>query len=163
MADESFAASAQHPPSPAAGAPIHVAALEDLTPRQLYGILQLRVQVFSVEQDCAYQDLDGNDLSPGALQLWQEDDSQVVATLRILHAGEDRTIGRVVTAATHRAQGRAAQLMRHGIALCAGHAINLSAQAHLQHWYERFGFLRHGDEYLEDGIPHVAMRRPAAA
>ena len=59
--------------SGAPGAPaIQVAALGGLTPAQLYGIIQLRVEVFTVEQECAYQDLDGKDLEPGALQLWQE-------------------------------------------------------------------------------------------
>ena len=161
MADEQFSERPREHNGAADAAAIHVAALDELSPRQLYGILQLRVQVFSVEQDCAYQDLDGQDLSPEALQLWQEEGDQVVSTLRILRADEDRVIGRVVTAPTHRRQGRSAQLMRHGITLCGGHAINVSAQAHLEHWYERFGFVRHGGEYLEDGIPHVAMRRPA--
>lgn len=149
--------------SGAPGAPtIHVAALRDLTSEQLYGILQLRVEVFTVEQDCAYQDLDGKDLSPGALQLWQETGGgEVVATLRILERGDDRIIGRVATTEAHRGRGRSGQLIARAVELCAGHAIDLSAQAHLQHWYERFGFVRHGDEYLEDGIPHVAMRREA--
>lgn len=141
--------------------PIHVAHVDDLTPRQLYGIIQLRVEVFTVEQDCAYQDLDGKDLLPTTLQLWQEHEDEVVSTIRILEAGDDRKIGRVATAKHARGRGLAGQLIRRGIELCAGHAIDISAQAHLQRWYEGFGFVRFGDEYLEDGIPHVAMRRPA--
>lgn len=141
--------------------PIHVAQLDELTPRQLYGILRLRIEVFTVEQDCAYQDLDGKDLLPTALQLWQEDDGEVVSTIRVLESGDDRKIGRVATASRARGRGLAGQLIRRGIELCADHAIDISAQAHLQRWYEGFGFVRHGDEYLEDGIPHVAMRRPA--
>lgn len=141
---------------------IHVAPLDELTPRQLYGILQLRVEVFTVEQDCAYQDLDGKDLLPGTLQLWaEEDDGTVVSTIRVVDAGEDRKIGRVATAASARGRGLAAQLIERGIELCSGHAIEISAQSHLQQWYEGFGFARYGDEYLEDGIPHVAMRRAA--
>ena len=148
---------------PAAEAPaIHVAAFDDLTPAQLYGIIRLRVEVFTVEQDCAYQDLDGKDQLPGTLQLWQEEDGQVVSTLRILNAGADRKVGRVATATPFRGRGYSGQLIRHAIELCAGHAIDISAQAHLQQWYGGFGFVRHGEGYLEDGIPHVAMRRPAA-
>lgn len=141
--------------------PIHVAPVDELTPRQLYGIIRLRVEVFTVEQDCAYQDLDGKDLLPTALQLWQEEGDEVVSTIRILEAGDDRKIGRVATAQHARGRGLAGQLIRRGIELCAGHAIEISAQAHLQPWYEGFGFVRYGDEYLEDGIPHVAMRRRA--
>lgn len=141
--------------------PIHVATFDQLTPAQLYGILQLRVQVFTVEQDCAYQDLDGKDQLPGTLQLWQEQGGQVVSTLRILDAGDDRKVGRVATGSAFRGRGSAGQLIRRAIELCAGHAIDISAQAHLQEWYEGFGFVRHGEGYLEDGIPHVAMRRPA--
>ncbi len=140
---------------------VHVAEFDDLTPAQLYGILQLRVQVFTVEQDCAYQDLDGKDRLPGTLQLWSQDGEEVASTLRILHAGDDRIVGRVATGEPFRGQGRSGALLRRAIVLCAGHAIDISAQAHLQRWYESFGFVRHGDGYLEDGIPHVAMRRKA--
>lgn len=148
-------------PSGARALPVHVAQLDDLTARQLYGILRLRVEVFTVEQDCAYQDLDGQDLLSTTLQVWQEDDGEVVSTIRVLASGDDRKIGRVATATHARGRGLAGQLLRHGIELCAGHAIEISAQAHLQGWYEGFGFVRYGAEYLEDGIPHVAMRRPA--
>ncbi len=148
----------------ASSSAIHVAAFDDLTPAQLYGILQLRVQVFTVEQDCAYQDLDGQDQAAGTLQLWLEAAGGTIAsTLRILERGDGRIIGRVATAEAFRGRGFSGQLIRHAIGLCAGHAIDISAQAHLQQWYEGFGFVRHGEEYLEDGIPHVAMRREADA
>lgn len=140
---------------------LHVAEFDDLSPAQLYGILQLRVQVFTVEQKCAYQDLDGKDRLPGTLQLWIEDGGEVASTLRILESSTGRKVGRVATGAPFRGRGFSGQLIRHAIELCAGHAIDISAQAHLQGWYESFGFVRHGDGYLEDGIPHVAMRRPA--
>ena len=163
-------------PSPAAAghtaAPrlaIHVARFADLTPHQLYEILRLRVQVFTVEQDCVYQDLDGRDTESSALLLWQEAEGRVAATLRLLEgasAGEDAAseemiIGRVVTAPDHRGRGLAADLMRRAIELAAGRPIRISAQAHLQRWYEGFGFAAFGEGYLEDGIPHVAMRRPS--
>lgn len=146
----------------ATGLPIHVAALDDLAPRQLYAILQLRVEVFSVEQDCPYQDLDGQDGAAGALLLWQQDPAnpaRCASTIRLLEDGEDRIIGRVVTAPEFRGRGLSAQLVRRGLELAAGRAVRISAQAHLQRWYEQFGFVRHGETYLEDDIPHCAMRR----
>lgn len=142
---------------------IHVASVDEIAPRTLYALIQLRVQVFTVEQDVAYQDLDGKDLEPGALQLWQQDGARVVSTLRVLERGQDRIIGRVATDADYRGRGLSGQLIRRALELCDGHAIDISAQAHLQQWYERFGFVAHGDGYLEDGIPHVAMRRQVAA
>ena len=69
---------------------------------------------------------------------------------------------RVATAAAHRGQGLSARLIESGIALCDGVPITLGAQAHLEGWYERFGFRRSGPGYDEDGIPHVPMRREAA-
>jgi ElaA protein len=147
---------------PAAALPIHVAALDDLAPRQLYGLLQLRIEVFSLEQDIAYQDLDGKDGDPGTLLLWQEaEDGQVVSTIRLLEDGEERIIGRVVTAKAFRGRGLAAQLVQKGIELAAGHPVRISAQAHLAEWYSGFGFVAYGEGYFEEGIPHIGMRRPA--
>lgn len=144
--------------------PIIEARFDELTPRQLYGILRLRVEVFGVEQDCAYQDLDGRDMEPGTLLLWQEDPAgRVISTVRILEDGPHRIIGRVVTDRAQRGQGLAGQLIRRALELTAGHQVSISAQAHLQRWYETLGFERHGEEYLEDGIPHVAMQGPADA
>jgi len=130
-----------------------------LTPFEVYALCRLRVDVFVVEQECPYPELDGRDVEPGTVHLWAESDGEVAATIRVLDDGGTRAIGRVATAAGFRGRGLAAQLMERGIALCEGFPITLGAQAHLEGWYERFGFRRSGPGYIEDGIPHVPMRR----
>ena len=141
---------------------VRVAPLIELDPATLYRILKLRSDVFVVEQDCAYDDLDGRDLEPDARQLWVERDGEVLATLRLLTDpnGEAR-IGRVVTAASARGERLAAALMRRAIELAGGRSVVLAAQSYLEGWYAGFGFARDGAEFVEDGIPHVPMRRPA--
>lgn len=131
----------------------------ELTPFEVYALCRLRVDVFVVEQECPYPELDGRDVEPSTVHLWFEDDGAVLATIRVLDDGPTRAIGRVATAASARSQGLAARLMEEGIALCAGFPITLGAQAYLERWYERFGFRRSGPGYVEDGIPHVPMRR----
>ena len=137
------------------------AATADLDPSTLYRILALRVDVFVVEQECAYPELDGRDLEPGTRQLWIADGDTVLATLRLLRdaSGEAR-IGRVATMPSARGAGLAAQLMRRAIELAESREIVLDAQAYLVDWYARFGFEVAGAEYLDDGIAHVPMRRP---
>ena len=130
-----------------------------LTVADVYGLCRLRVDVFVVEQECPYPELDGRDTEPATEHLWFESDGQVAATIRVLDDGDTRAIGRVATATGFRGQGLAARLIEEGIALCAGTPITLGAQAHLEGWYERFGFRRSGPGYVEDGIPHVPMRR----
>jgi ElaA protein len=138
---------------------VHDAGIDDLEPRTLYEILALRSDVFVVEQDCPYLDPDGRDLEPGARQLWIEHDGAVVATLRLLEtaAGAAR-IGRVATARNARGQGLAKQLMGRALQLCRGRDVVLNAQSYLEQWYVDLGFVRDGDDYLEDGIPHLPMR-----
>ena len=142
------------------------APFAELTPHQVYGLLRLRVDVFVVEQECPYPELDGRDVEPTTLHLWFEADGpqgpEVAATIRLLDDGGSRAIGRVATAAGFRGQGLAARLIQEGIALCSPLPITLGAQAHLESWYERFGFRRSGPSYVEDGIPHVPMRREPA-
>jgi predicted GNAT family N-acyltransferase len=137
----------------------HVA---ELTPFEVYGLCRLRVDVFVVEQKCPYPELDGRDVEQSTVHVWFEDDGAVLATIRVLDDGATRAIGRVCTAAGARGQGLAARLMEEGIALCDGFPVTLGAQAHLEGWYERFGFHRSGQGYVEDGIPHVPMRREPA-
>ena len=148
------------PPDP----PVRDASLAELDPATLYRILALRGDVFVVEQNCVYADLDGRDLEPSARQLWIENDGVVLATLRLLINPDGAVrIGRVATAATARGSGLAARLMQRALALAGDREVGLNAQAYLLQWYERFGFVRDGADYDEDGIPHVPMRLARAS
>ncbi len=125
----------------------------------LHELLRLRQDVFVVEQECAYPDIDGRDLEPNTLQFWAGQGS-VDATLRLLREpdGTER-IGRVATARHARGQGLGARLMEAAIAESRSGSIAINAQAHLEQWYARFGFVRSGEDFLEDAIPHVPMTR----
>jgi ElaA protein len=147
------------PDGPAPQLRLRRAPFAELTPFEVYGLCRLRVDVFVVEQECPYPELDGRDTEPATVHLWFESEGEVAATIRLLDDGANRVIGRVATAAAFRGQGLAARLIEEGIGLCAGAPITLGAQAHLEGWYERFGFRRSGPGYVEDGIPHVPMRR----
>ncbi len=141
---------------------LRTARFAELTPFELYALCRLRVDVFVVEQECPYPELDGRDTEPATEHLWFESGDRVVATIRVLDDGATRAIGRVATAAGSRGAGLAARLIEEGIALCGNAPITLGAQAHLEGWYARFGFVRSGAGYVEDGIPHVPMRREPA-
>lgn len=136
---------------------------DELSARQLYALLQLRVEVFVVEQNCPYAELDGLDLDEGTRHLWidGDGDGDVRAVLRTLTADGRRQIGRVATSAAHRGHGYAAALMRAALVDLGPGEVTLEAQTYLEAWYAAFGFERDGADYLEDGIPHVPMRRPA--
>lgn len=126
----------------------------------LHDLLKIRADVFVVEQDCVYPDLDGRDAEPGTVQFWAEVDGEVVACLRRLDESDGSVrVGRIATRADHRGKGLAAALIDAALAGVHGAAV-LDAQEQLEDWYERLGFERAGDPYLEDGIPHVPMRRP---
>ena len=135
------------------------ATFADLTVVELYALCRLRIDVFVVEQECPYPELDGRDLEPGTEHLWLEQDGEVLATLRVLDDGPSRAIGRVATAAGARGRGLAARLMQEALASYGDGPLHLGAQAYLESWYERFGFRRSGEGYVEDGIPHVPMHR----
>src|SRR3954452_17962156 len=91
-----------------------------LTPFEVYGLCRLRVDVFVVEQECPYPELDGRDTEPTTVHVWLESDGQVAATIRVLDDGASKAIGRVATAAVFRGRGLAARLMAEGFALCEG-------------------------------------------
>lgn len=147
------------------------APLRDVPADTLYRLMWLRVEVFVVEQQAAYPELDGRDLEPDTELFWVEEDGQVLATLRLLcdeatdAAAPTARIGRVATAASARGRGLAADLMRAAVERAGQrwpqHPIALDAQAHLADWYSRFGFAVSGPGFLEDDIPHVPMVRPA--
>lgn len=139
--------------------PVREAFAGDLDATTLYKILALRVEVFVVEQQCPYLELDGRDLEPGARQLWIEDAGDVLATLRVLDEEDALRIGRVATAAKARSAGYARRLMDRALELSGRRDVVLDAQSYLRGWYERFGFTVDGAEFIEDGIPHVPMRR----
>jgi ElaA protein len=131
---------------------------DDLTPRDLYDLLALRVRVFVVEQACAFQELDGLDAE--AEHVWTRGPAgEVVAYLRILEGDGETRIGRIVTAPEHRGTGAGAALMRTVLAGIEGPVV-LGAQVQAQGFYARLGFAVDGPGYDEDGIPHVPMRRP---
>src|SRR5918998_5384247 len=94
------------------------ARFAQLTPFEVYALCRLRVDVFVVEQECPYPELDGRDVEPATVHLWLESEGEVAATIRVLDDGATRAIGRVATAVGHRGRGLAARLMREGIALC---------------------------------------------
>jgi ElaA protein len=139
---------------------IRSAHVRDLDAVTLHEIMRLRQDVFVVEQECAYADLDGRDLEDGALQVWAEDGAgAVVATLRVLREADGAVrVGRVATARSVRGRGLAAALLGAALELTTGPVV-LDAQTHLAGWYASLGFVRDGDEFVEDGIPHLPMRR----
>ncbi|MBF0672736.1 MAG: GNAT family N-acetyltransferase [Salinibacterium sp.] len=140
----------------------HSAPTRDLPAEVLYRILWLRSAVFVVEQEAAYDDIDGRDLEAGTVQFWAERDGEVLSTLRLLADPDGMRIGRVATALSARGLGLSARLMTDAIARCSTADIRLDAQSHLADWYARFGFAVDGAEYVEDGIPHLPMLRPRA-
>ena len=144
----------------------HHSRVEDLDPAVLYAVLKLRVDVFVVEQECAYPEVDGRDADPDTEHLWVEVDGEPAAYLRLLGDRErpgDRVIGRVVTASQHRGTGHAANLMHAALERVGGAPVRLSAQTYLESWYGGFGFVRTGPDFVEDGIPHLPMERPVRA
>jgi ElaA protein len=142
-------------------ADIHDAHLSVIDPVTLYRIMALRTDVFVVEQNCAYPELDGRDLEPTTRLVWAQADGAVLATLRLLiEADGTARIGRVATSSPARGTGLAAELMERALELAAGRTVVLHAQSYLVGWYERFGFVRTGPDFDDDGIAHAPMRRP---
>ncbi len=138
----------------------------DLGKEQLYAILRLRNEVFVVEQKCIYQDIDGQDLLGDTHHLMAWKDDELVAYLRLLDPdtqGGDVVVGRVIVAPVARGTGLGHRLMVEALKqiddIWPDTPIFLCAQAHLQGYYARYGFLVAGEEYLEDDIPHIGMRR----
>ncbi|WP_055444155.1 GNAT family N-acetyltransferase [Lacinutrix himadriensis] len=135
---------------------------KELTTQELYEILQLRSEVFVVEQDCVYQDLDGKDQK--ALHVIGFKDEKVVAYTRIFKPGfyfEEASIGRVVVAANQRQHKYGYAIMEASIKAVKEQynesIIKISAQCYLKKFYNNLGFKEIGAEYLEDGIPHIGM------
>ncbi|AYD01336.1 GNAT family N-acetyltransferase [Neorhizobium sp. NCHU2750] len=144
---------------------VDVRGLDEFSARDLYEMLKMRVDVFVVEQNCPYPELDGNDPDCLHLRLLEGDD--LLACARLWRPSPDvlPRIGRVTVSPAHRGKRLGEALMREAIAECEklypGEAIEIAAQAHLQKFYGSLGFEPTSEEYLEDDIPHVDMVRPA--
>ncbi|MCF6377850.1 GNAT family N-acetyltransferase [Nocardioides KLBMP 9356] len=139
------------------------AAFDELPTRTAYDVWRLRQQVFVVEQDCPYPDLDGRDLEPATrhvVLLDDDGDEEVIGTLRVLDDGDRARIGRVVVAPSARGRGLAALMMEEAMGLCGEREVRLDAQTGLTAFYEGYGFEVAGPEFDEDGIMHVPMTRP---
>jgi ElaA protein len=142
---------------------LRTASFRDLDTTTLYAILRLRSEVFVVEQQCAYLDIDGRDAEPGTRHVWFERDGEVRAYLRILREPGHERVGRVVTARTARGTGLAGRLITEALEIIGNRPSRLHAQAHLVDFYARYGFEPAGPEFVEDGIPHVPMARTTPA
>ena len=139
---------------------LFVKSFEELSTRELYDLLRLRVDVFVVEQRCPYPELDGRDQA--ALHVWLQDETGIQAYLRIMDRGvnsEHVSIGRVI--AVKRRQGLGSRILAEGVRLareCFGaEQIYLEAQVYAKSLYEKQGFLAISEPFPEDGIPHVKM------
>ena len=142
---------------------IHRSAWAELDPRTLHDLLRLRIDVFVVEQECPYPELDGRDPDPATEHLWAAAGSGPLAYLRVLAEPDgSRRIGRVCTRADARGRGLAGQLVDDVIARSPGAVLVLDAQTYLTGFYAARGFVPTGPEFDDDGIPHVPMRRAAS-
>ncbi|MFQ6395282.1 GNAT family N-acetyltransferase [Nocardia sp. KC 131] len=136
---------------------------QDLDTATLYQLLKLRVEVFVVEQKCAYPELDGLDLVPETRHFWLDDEGEVISTLRLIEEYDDGVksfrIGRLCTAVPARGHGYTTRLVQAALAEAGSATVRLSAQTYLIDMYTKFGFKPDGDEFEEDGIMHVPMRK----
>ena len=139
---------------------LHKKLFRQLTTDELYNLLRVRSEVFVVEQNCVYQDLDGDDQK--AIHLWLTLDDKIVALARVCPAGTHMTeisVGRVIT--TERGKGYGRQIMLHAIDAAIEHfgatLIDIEAQEYAKSFYEGVGFKQSSDTFILDGIPHIKM------
>lgn len=140
---------------------LHIKRFKQLTVDELYELLRVRSEVFVVEQDCVYQDMDGDDKQ--AIHVWLTEGSKVVALARVCPAGVHLptiSIGRVIT--TVRGKGYGKQIMLAAIKVAQEHfgatCIDIEAQEYAKGFYEGVGFKQTSDTFMLDGIPHIKMR-----
>ena len=142
---------------------------DELTPHELYAILQLRSEVFVVEQNCVYQDMDNKDLKAWHLMGWNNEspDRKLLAHTRLLPPGlsyPEASIGRVVSSPSVRGKGIGRELMNKSIEkiyiLYGAGPIRIGAQLYLKSFYASLGFQPEGEIYLEDNIQHIIMYLP---
>lgn len=141
---------------------IFVKSFEELSKLELYKILRLRAEVFIVEQECVYQDVDDKDQK--ALHVILKKSEEIIGYTRLFWPGDyfkEASIGRVVISKKERHNNYGSELMKASILAISEKMkekkIKISAQTYLKNFYNNLGFLESGKEYLEDGIPHVAM------
>ena len=130
----------------------------ELSLNEVENIFSLRSEVFVVEQDCVYQDIDGKDQK--AKHVLGKKNNEIVAYARIFKPGEyfkEASFGRAVVKKTERGKGVGDELVINCLENITEEKIKISAQSYLKYFYEKHGFVAKGDEYLEDGIPHRAM------
>ena len=139
---------------------LHKKLFRELTVNELYELLRVRAEVFVVEQDCVYQDMDGDDQV--SVHLWLTDGGKVVALCRVCPAGthmEEVSIGRVIT--TERGKGYGKRIMLEGIKVAQEHfnakRIDIEAQEYARGFYEQVGFRQSSEPFILDGIPHIRM------
>ena len=139
---------------------LHKKLFRELTVDELYELLRVRAEVFVVEQDCVYQDLDGDDQV--SVHLWLTKGDKVVALCRVCPAGthmEEVSIGRVIT--TERGKGYGKRIMLEGIKVAQEHfnakRIDIEAQEYARGFYEQVGFRQSSEPFMLDGIPHIRM------
>tara|TARA_B100000780_G_scaffold70724_1_gene47245 strand:- start:317 stop:769 length:453 start_codon:yes stop_codon:yes gene_type:complete len=137
---------------------------EELNKKNLHEILLVRSEVFVVEQNCVYQDIDNKD--PKAIHLYGKIKNKIVAYSRIFNEGDfykEISFGRALVLKNQRGKGLGDELVQKSIEIIKGNwpnkKVKISAQAHLNNFYKKHGFIEKGKEYLEDGIPHVSMER----
>ncbi len=122
-----------------------------------YDVWRLRQQVFIVEQESVYPDLDGRDDEPGTRHVLLRDGTRLVGYARVLDDGDTWRIGRVVLAEEARGRGLGDPLMETALKVCVDRDVVLDAQTRLARWYEAMGFVVTGEEFLDGGIPHLPM------
>jgi ElaA protein len=139
----------------------YIRRFDELSTAELYEILKLRNAVFIVEQNCAYQDIDG--LDETAYHMWLEDENGIAAYVRLLPPGvrfDDSVIGRVI--AVRRRSGVGSQIVRTAQSavreVFGTDSVTIEAQVYAREFYEKLGFVQQSDEFDEDGIPHILMR-----
>jgi len=145
-------------------------AFDQLGVRELNNIFMARQLVFSLEQNCVYLDADGHDEQAWHLAAWLPGHRVPLAYARVIPPGikyAEPSIGRVITTSAARGSGLGRELVRRSIALCRelfpAQGIRISAQSRLERFYESFGFVIQGEQYMEDDIPHTEMLLPPTA
>jgi ElaA protein len=134
---------------------------DELSAKDVYDIWRIRDQVFAFEQHVEDTDVDGRDLLATTTHFWLSDDEGPTSYLRVYVADGVRHIGRVCTRKDQRGQGLSAELMAEVARLWGAEELQLNAQAYLEQWYVKLGYVRSGDDYDEAGIVHTPMVRPA--